>query len=140
LSCYAVRRGELHGLVVFSSIQWVKKNMECMWKVYEQLVGSFRALDGRNVRRRHGRAVTMGCRSGEPSSGCFWLGKSGWLGSWRRSGAHPSVGWGLVVLVHPVAVVTPCRGWGCRRLSLSLGKRRKRRARRVPGERVVAQH
>ena len=65
-----------------------------MWKVYEQLVGSFRAHDGRNVRRRHGRAAIMGCRSGEPSSGCFWLGKSGWLGSWRRGGAHLLVFWG----------------------------------------------
>ena len=72
-----------------------------MWKVYEQLVGSFCAQDGRNARRRHGRAATMGCRSGEPSFGCFWLGKSGWLGSWRRGGANPSVGWGPEGLVPP---------------------------------------
>ena len=130
---------ELHDLVIFSSIQWVKKNMECMWKVYEQLVGSFRAHDGRNAHHRHGRAATMGCRSGEPSSGCFWLGKSGWLGSWRRGGAHLLVVWGRDSCAagrrgHPLP------GWGCRRRSLSLGKRRKGRARRVSGERAVAQH
>ena len=68
--------------------------MECMWKVYEQLVDSFRAQGGRSARCRHGRAATMGCRSGEVSSGCFRLGKSGWLGSWRRGGAHLLVGLG----------------------------------------------
>jgi hypothetical protein len=52
--------GELHVPVVTGSIQWVKMNMECVCKVYEKLVGPFRALDGRNARRRHGRAAAMG--------------------------------------------------------------------------------
>ena len=47
-------------LLVRFNFQWVKMNMECVWKVYKQLVGPFRALDGRNARHRHGRAAAMG--------------------------------------------------------------------------------
>ena len=70
----------------------------------------FHGRDGRNAGRRHGRAAAMGCRSGEPSSSCFWLGKSGWLGSLRRGGAHQLVGWGPEVLAPPVAVANPLPG------------------------------
>ena len=51
-----------------------------MWKVYEQLVGPFRALDGRNARRRHGRAAAMGAAVGSPAPVDFGWGKaSGWV-------------------------------------------------------------
>ena len=70
----------------------------------------FHGRDGRNAGRRHGRAAAMGCRSGEPSSSCFWLGKSGWLGSLRCGGAHQLVGWGPEVLAPPVAVANPLPG------------------------------
>ena len=47
-------------LLVRFNFQWVKMNMECVWKGYKQLVSPFRALDGRNARHRHGRGSAMG--------------------------------------------------------------------------------